>query len=123
MQRAELALRLKEAIAKEAKARQLAQLKKGAEKPVRENSHEREDRTDEKLASLAGVSSNTIRRVEKIVTEAKPAVVDAVRKGEISINAPPKPVEKPHDAPAPKVLYVAPEVEEEPVKASAVIHH
>ena len=36
---------------------------------------------------MAGVSSNTIRRVEKIVAEAEPEVVEAARKGEMSIDA------------------------------------
>jgi len=88
MQRAELALRLKEAIAKEAKARQLAQLKKGAEKPVVPTLAQRENsKTRDELAKVAGVSHGTLAKVEKIVTKAKPAVVEAVRKGEISINA------------------------------------
>ena len=120
MQRAELALKLKAAIAAEAKRRQVSQLKKGAEKPVREKSHERE-RTDEKLAEMAGVSSNTIRRVEKIVTEAKPAVVEAVRKGEMSINAAyktvaPPPPKTPVEPPASVVDIDAPESEERAVE-------
>lgn len=82
MQQAELALRLKEAVAAEAKKRQVSPLKKGNRKPVCENSHEREERTDEQLATMAGVSSNTIRRVEKIVAQAAPAVVEAARTGD-----------------------------------------
>lgn len=120
MQRAELALKLKAVVAAEAKRRQVSQLKKGAEKPVREKSHERE-RTDEKLAEMAGVSSNTIRRVEKIVTEAKPAVVEAVRKGEMSINAAyktvaPTPPKTPVEPPASVVDIDAPESEERAVE-------
>ena len=56
---------------------------------------------------MAGVSSNTIRRVEKIVAEAEPEVVEAARKGEMSINAayktvaptpkPQEPAEEPQD--------------------------
>ena len=114
MQRAELALKLKEAVAAEAKARQTAQLRKGKETPVRENSHERSERTDEQLAIKAGVSSNTIRRVERIVTEAAPAVVDAARKGEISINAAFKTVApKAEPKPAP---VAAPTVEPAPIQ-------
>ena len=109
MQRAELALKLKDAVAAEAKARQVKAGKehgRGQEK-VRENSHEPNERTDEKLAEMAGVSSNTIRRVEKIVAEAEPEVVEAARKGEMSINAayktvaptpkPQEPAEEPQD--------------------------
>lgn len=88
MQRAELALKLKDAIAAEAKKRQVKAGKehgRGREK-IRENSHEPNKRTDEELAEMAGVSSNTIRRVEKIVAEAEPEVVEAARRGEMSIN-------------------------------------
>lgn len=132
MQRAELALKLKEAVAAEAKKRQVSQLKKGAEKPVREKSHERE-RTDEKLAEMAGVSSNTIRRVEKIVAEAEPEVVEAARKGEMSINrayqtvaptpAPKKAAQEPQDGFAIVADVDAPEGEErdtEPPRAVSV---
>lgn len=85
--RAELALKLKDAIAAEAKARQGTRNDLKAKKDIREKSHESSERTDEKLAEMAGVSSNTIRRVEKIVAEAEPEVVEAARKGEMSINA------------------------------------
>lgn len=99
MQRAELALKLKEAVAAEAKARQVRK-----PKSVRENSHEQNERTDEKLAEMAGVSSNTIRRVEKIIAGAEPEIVEAARKGEMSINAAYKTV-----APTPTPKKAAPE--------------
>lgn len=53
-----------------------------------ENSRTREKpvRTDEILAKKADVSSNTIRRVEKILEKAKPEVIEKARAGEISIN-------------------------------------
>ena len=91
MQRAELALKLKDAVAAEAKMRMSAgggDKKSAKAKSGCENSHTpvSPERTDEKLAEMAGVSSNTIRRVERIVAEAKPDVVEAARKGEMSIN-------------------------------------
>lgn len=123
MQRAELALRLKESVAAEAKKRQVRK-----PKSVRENSHEQNERTDEQLATMAGVSSNTIRRVEKIVTQAAPAVVEAARKGELSINAAyrtvaskaePKPAPMPQEAQKPPAEPPAPIADNHAPKADA----
>lgn len=122
MQRAELALKLKAVVAAEAKRRQVSQLKKGAEKPVVQKSAQRESgKTRDELAKMAGVSHDTIAKVEKIVTEAKPAVVEAVRKGEMSINAAfktvaPTPPKTPVEPPAPVVDIDAPESEERAVE-------
>lgn len=65
-QRADLAFVLEPLIAAKAKERQVAGLKQN--QTVRENSHEREQqsRTDESLAQIAGISSNTIRRAKVI---------------------------------------------------------
>ena len=80
--RAELALRLKDAVAAEPKKRQVSQLKKGVEKPVPQKSAQRERReTRDELAKMAGVSHDTIAKVEKIVAEAEPEVVEAARRG------------------------------------------
>ena len=89
MQRAELALKLKEAVAAEAKARKV---KAGKEHGRGKEKHpptlaEPKSETRDELAKVAGVSHGTLAKVEKIVTQAAPAVVEAARKGEISINA------------------------------------
>ena len=134
MQRAELALKLKEAVAAEAKKRQVSQLKKGAEKPVVQKSAQRESgKTRDELAKMAGVSHDTIAKVEKIVAEAEPEVVEATRKGEMSINAayktvaptpaPKKPAQEPQDGFAIVADIDAPEGEErdtEPPRAVSV---
>jgi hypothetical protein len=52
---------------------------------LRENSHEA-TRTDETLADMAGVSSNTIRKVERIQQEAPPELIEAVRRNDVSIH-------------------------------------
>ena len=103
MQRAELALRLKEVVAAEAKKRQARKPKSVVQKSAQQNS----GKTRDELAKIAGVSHDTISKVEKIVTEAKPEVVEAARKGEMSINAAfqtvaPKAAPKP--APPPSVV-------------------
>lgn len=65
-QRAELTFVLEPLIAAKAKERQ-ATSTGGANPQLRENSHEAEKgRTDESLAQIAGVSSNTIRRAKVI---------------------------------------------------------
>jgi len=47
----------------------------------------REKRTDAQIAKLAGVSEDTIRKVEKIEESATSEIKAAVKNGEISINA------------------------------------
>ena len=134
MQRAELALKLKEAVAAEAKKRQVSQLKKGAEKPVAPKLAERsKGETRDELAKMANVSHGTLAKVEKIVAEAEPEVVEATRKGEMSINkayqtvaptpAPKKPAQEPQDGFATVADVDAPEGEErdtEPPRAVSV---
>jgi len=81
-----LALRMKPIIERRAKAQQLSTLTQNT--AVSEISHERVTpiRTDETVAGLASISSNTIRKIEKIVATGSPELVQAVRSGEISIN-------------------------------------
>lgn len=87
--RGELALRAKPIIEAMAQARQEAsQPKPGAQVgQVRQISDEPRARTDDTIAAQAGVSRDTIRKVEKIQQTAAPEVLSAVRAGEISINA------------------------------------
>lgn len=134
MQRAELALKLKDAIAAEAKKRQVSQLKKGAEKPVVPTLAPRENgKTRDELAKMANVSHGTLAKVEKIIAGAEPEVVEAARKGEMSINkayqtvaptpAPKKPAPEPQDGFAIVADVDAPESEErdtEPPRAVPV---
>lgn len=112
MQRAELALKLKEAVAAEAKKRQVRKPKSVVQKSAPQNN----GKTRDELAKIAGVSHDTIFKVEKIVTEAAPEVVSAARRGEISINAayktvatPPDARKTPSDAPAPEAANDTPE--------------
>ena len=46
----------------------------------------RENRTDVQIAKAAGVSENTIRKVEKIQKQAAPEIIEKVQPGEMSIN-------------------------------------
>lgn len=123
MQRAELALKLKEVVAAEAKRRQKehGHTAPGKAKTLPPKLAEVKTETRDELAKIAGVSHGTLAKVEKIVTEAKPAVVEAVRKGEMSINAAyktvaPKPPKTPVEPPAPVADIDAPESEERAVE-------
>ena len=64
--RDELALRMKDAIAEEAKQRQIRKPKSVVQKSVPQI----DGKTRDKVAALAGVSHDTIAKVEKIVTKA-----------------------------------------------------
>lgn len=83
-ERARLALRLKPVIAEKARENQGQRndltSSKFLENVVREH-------TDDKIAKTAGVSTETIRKVERIEEDAPAPVVLASRKGEISVNA------------------------------------
>lgn len=82
--RGELALQAKAAIEAKAAARRLATLKQNSDSEI---SHERDaGRTDEVVAAIAGVSSNTLRKIEYIQAEAMPEIRQAARVGNLSIN-------------------------------------
>jgi hypothetical protein len=130
MQRAELALKLKDAIAAEAKKRMLKGKKAD---PTQKSAEGKGGETRDELAKMAGVSHDTIAKVEKIVEAAEPEVVEAARKGEMSINkayqtvaptpAPKKPAPEPQDGFAIVADIDAPEGEEratEPPRAVSV---
>jgi len=78
------------------RARLVLLLKPVIEEKIRNKEHQRKTtsqksdespmRTDEEVAKLAGVSKDTVRKVEVIEKEAAPEVKEAVRKGEISVN-------------------------------------
>jgi ParB-like chromosome segregation protein Spo0J len=86
------ALKIKPLLEARGKARMLA----GQADP-RQNSDEGPVRTDESIAKIAGVSRDTVRKVEKIIEKASAEIIAQVRTGELSINAaaemvaPPKP--------------------------------
>lgn len=92
-QRAEIALKLKPAIEKTAKAnlatkarnQPLTNLSK-AEQPIN---------TRAEVAKIAGVSEGTVAKVEKIIEKATPDVVDRARNKAISIDAAHKTVNQP----------------------------
>ena len=77
--RAELALKLKPVIAAKAKERQGTRTDKG-------NIVQNSARSRDELAKAAGVSHDTIHKVEKIQQKAPEEVKEALRKGEMSIN-------------------------------------
>lgn len=81
-ERARLALRLKPVIAEKQKQKQV----EGGKEKVMQNSAE-PTTTRGELAKLAGVSHDTIAKVEKIEESAPEPIIEASRKGEISVNA------------------------------------
>jgi ParB-like chromosome segregation protein Spo0J len=101
--RTALALKLKPLLEQQAKERKSAVQPKPGEQvgQVRQNSDAPKERTDEAIARKAGVSRDTVRKVEKIIEKATAEVIEKVRIGEMSINAaaktidPPKPATKP----------------------------
>jgi len=80
-QRSELALRLKPLIAEEAEKRMLV----GVKIDPQQNSVE--GWTQEELSKIAGVSHDTIYKVEIILEKAEAEQIDKLRTGEASINA------------------------------------
>jgi len=87
-QRAELALKLEPLVAARAKENQVAHLMQGDQRPVSQNSAEREAvDTRQELARVAGVSHDTISKAKVIAAKAPEAVKEKLRSGELSINA------------------------------------
>jgi N6-adenosine-specific RNA methylase IME4 len=82
LQRSELALELKDVYAARAKERQ----RLGGRNKVRQICDEASGRTDEQLATIAGVSRATIRKVEAITRFATQSQRDRVARGDISIH-------------------------------------
>lgn len=80
-ERARLALRLKPMIAERAKANQ------GERTDICQKSDRSSVDTKQELAKVAGVSHDTIAKVERIEEDAPAPVVQASRKGEISVNS------------------------------------
>lgn len=78
-ERARLALRLKPVIAEKAAERMLA----GKSDPVQISA---QGKTRDNIASIAGVSHDTIAKVEKIESEAPAPVISASRRNDISVN-------------------------------------
>lgn len=90
-ERARLALRLKPVISAKAKENQLSTLKQNS--TVSQKSVERID-TQKELARAAGVSHDTIAKVEKIEKTATPETKEQLRTGELSINQAYKAIKK-----------------------------
>ena len=89
-ERAKLALRLKPLIAKKAKANQAVyhgnQYGGLSQKSVEVQTQIKPIDTQKEIAKAAGVSHDTIAKVEKIERQAAPEVKEQLRKGEMSIN-------------------------------------
>lgn len=92
-QRSLLALELKPLIAGQAKEHQ----RQGGQDKVLQKSVKPID-TQKEVAKLAGVSHDTIAKVERIEREATPEIKEQVISGELSINAAYQQVKKPHVA-------------------------
>lgn len=82
-QRAEIALSLKEDLAKLARGRMLA----GKVDPVQNSAQGSEGKTRDALADIAGVSHDTLAKVERIEAEAIPEIREMARQGDVSIHA------------------------------------
>jgi len=75
-----LSLQLKPLYAAEAKRRSQANLKRGNSAPDSQKSDTRESvRTDERIGHVAGVSRDTVRKVEVIEAKATPAIKEDVK--------------------------------------------
>lgn len=83
-ERARLALRLKPVIAERAKANQVMG---GNNSEMGRQISAQPVKTRDELATAAGVSHDTIAKVEKIEAEAPKPVIEASRKNELSVNA------------------------------------
>jgi phage N-6-adenine-methyltransferase len=90
-ERARLALRLKPVFAEKARERMLS----GKANP---NQKSDEGMTSKQIAKVAGVSHDTIHKVEKIEAQATDETKEQLRKGNISINQAYKDIKKPHVA-------------------------
>lgn len=86
---AELALKLKPLIVKKAKERQGTRTDIG-------NIVQNSARSRDELAAIAGVSHDTIDKVEKIIAVADEETKDKLRRGEASINKVYEDIRKPH---------------------------
>lgn len=78
-QRSELAMKLKPAIQKKAKENHVAN--GGDKKAARQKSNTPKIDTYDELAKIAGVSSDTIRKTEKIIDKGTPEQIERARKG------------------------------------------
>ncbi|MDB5911186.1 MAG: hypothetical protein JWP34_5303 [Massilia sp.] len=94
--RTALALKLKPLLEQRARERMQA----GKVDPT-QNSAEGVGETRQAVAKVAGVSHDTVRKVEKIIENASAEVIEQVRTGEISINAAAKTVSPPKVVSAP----------------------
>ena len=85
--RVEMALRLKDAIAAEAKKRQGHRSTwPGHGRPTNGGNEKPAETTSERIAGIAGVSHATVFSVEYVLKEGTEEIKAAARKGEISIN-------------------------------------
>jgi len=85
-ERARLALRLKPVIAERAKESYSANVGRPSADKLLQNSVAIKVDTQKEIAKAAGVSHDTIAKVEAIEREAPAPVIDASRRGDISVN-------------------------------------
>ena len=85
-----LALKLKPLIAEKAKEKQATHTEQGYQKS------DKAEHTAKELATIAGVSHDTIHKVEVIERDAAPEIKQLVREGQMSINQAYTETKKPH---------------------------
>lgn len=78
-------------------------------------------RTDETLAEMSGSSRDTVRKVEAIITNADPAIIEAARADKLSINMAAQVAELPKEEQA--IIAAAPPEEIKQVAKEAVRAH
>lgn len=104
VQHIEVLEELKPALAKEAKRNSLANLKNSESQKS-----DARGRTDEKIGKMAGVSRDTVRKVEHILDKGSEETKAAARSGQISVNEAYKRTVKENEPPKPDI----PTIEEE----------
>lgn len=77
-QRAELALRLKPIVKAKAKERQLSTLKQNATE-VQKSAHREGEKSRDELASIAGISHDTLEKAEAIKKKGTPEQIQRAR--------------------------------------------
>lgn len=104
VQHIEVLEKLKPALVKEAKRNSLANLKNSESQKS-----DARGRTDEKIGKMAGVSRDTVRKVEHILDKGSEETKAAARSGQISVNEAYKRTVKENEPPKPDI----PTIEEE----------
>ena len=120
--KAELALKKKELISKQAKQRQL---RKPKDSVVQISAQQKGFKTRDELAKIANVSHDTICKTEKIIDSKDENLINQCRKGEKTINKAYKEVkaktkEKERETKIEEILEILPEEVEDEINSSKI---